>query len=334
MHEEEAFFQAIQEHPEDTALRLVFADWLEERGDPRAELLRLLHLLTQAGEVRERPELEDRLRGLLASGVQAVGPYITNSIGMKLVLIPAGTFHMGSPETDKLAWPEEMPRHEVTIARPFCLGVHTVTRRQYQRFVEDMTRQAAAETDDEGGAARDREDQESFDRNSWRKPGFAQTDAHPVVNVSAHDAEVFCKWLSMKEGQKYRLPTEAEWEYSCRAGTETRFHSGDDADSLARVANFDDAYPNTAPVGQFQPNGFGLYDMHGNVWEWCQDWYHPDDYRNSPKKDPQGPSRNVYRVLRGGSFIRGPAGCRSAYRFGAAYSSRACFIGFRVALVR
>src|SRR5262249_10455549 len=138
-------------------------------------------------------------------------------------------------------------------------------------------------------------------RYSWRNPGFAQTDEHPVVNVSWNDAQAFCDWLSQKEGKKYRLPTEAEWEYGCRANTRTRFHGGDEDGTLWQVANamdrslgaqwsynklknkevqrrlsdwfesvtWDDGYPFTAPVGRFRPNAFGLYDMHGNVWEWC-----------------------------------------------------------------
>ena len=138
-----------------------------------------------------------------------------------------------------------------------------------------------------------------FDFNekySWRNTGFEQTDEHPVVNVSWNDAVAFCKWLSKKEGKTYRLPTEAEWEYACRAGTTTRYYSGDDPETLAKVGNVADAalkakfpdwkytikasdgYVFTAPVGKFKPNAFGLYDMHGNAWQWCADWYGEEYY--------------------------------------------------------
>ena len=136
---------------------------------------------------------------------------------------------------------------------------------------------------------------------SWRNAGFEQTDEHPVVNVSWNDAVAFCKWLSRKEGKTYRLPTEAEWEYACRAGTTTRYYSGDDPETLAKVGNVADAtakakfanwkytikasdgYVFTAPVGQFTPNAFGLYDMHGNAWQWCADRYGKEYYAMSPQ---------------------------------------------------
>src|SRR5262249_50911714 len=142
----------------------------------------------------------------------------------------------------------------------------------------------------------------------------------------------------------------AEWEYSCRAKTTTRFHSGDDEESLARVANVadaslkrkfpnwttikaDDGYVFTAPVGKFQANTFGLHDMHGNAWEWCQDWYDANYYKNSPRQDPQGPGAGVLRVLRGGSWFVEPRVCRSAYRYSFAPSFHNHSLGFRVVCV-
>src|SRR5262249_17434552 len=150
-------------------------------------------------------------------------------------------------------------------------------------------------------------------RYSWREAGFAQTHEHPVVNVSWNDAVAFCAWLSHKEGRSYRLPTEAEWEYSCRAGTDTRYYSGTDPETVALVGNVadasakrkfpnwttiknDDGYVFTSPVGRFQANAFGLHDMHGNVWERCQDWYDAAYYKKSPKQDPPGPSTGSFRV--------------------------------------
>ncbi len=153
-----------------------------------------------------------------------------------------------------------------------------------------------------------------------------------MVNVTWNDAVAFCEWLSKKEGKKYQLPTEAEWEYTCRAGTKTRFYSGEGEETLKGVANitgcvfeaempeeaswvvaWDDGYPFTAPVGKFKPNAFGLYDMHGNVWEWCADWY--GDYPQGKVVDPQGPEDGERRVLRGGSFSLQPSFVRSAHRF-------------------
>src|SRR5271156_3705070 len=127
MHDEQAFLQAMQENPEDTALRLVFADWLEERGDPRGELLRLLHTLTQAVEAPDRSKLEDRLRSLLAAGVQPVGPFVTNSIGMKFAWVPSGTFLMGSPEAEQ-ARDDDETQHRVTLTQGLWLAVHQVTQ--------------------------------------------------------------------------------------------------------------------------------------------------------------------------------------------------------------
>ena len=188
---------------------------------------------------------------------------------------------------------------------------------------------------------------------TWRSPGFKQEDDHPVVLVSWNDAVAFCDWLSTdkEEGRIYRLPTEAEWEYSCRAGQATRYSSGDDPESLATVGNVADGtakekYPGwktikakdgyvfTAPVGRFQPNEFGLYDMHGNVWEWCADWYDEGYYAKSPSADPLNSTQAAYRVFRGGSWNSYPRFCRSADRFWNAPGIRRSYLGFRVARVR
>ena len=162
-----------------------------------------------------------------------------------------------------------------------------------------------------------------------------------MVNVSWNDAVAFCKWLSKKEGKTYRLPTEAEWEYACRAGTTTRYYSGDDPETLAKVGNVADAtfkanfpdwkytikandgYVFTAPVGKFKPNAFGLYDMHGNAWQWCADRYGADYYAASALDDPTGPDSGPCRVLRGGSWFNGPIYARSADRSGAPRTSGA-----------
>jgi formylglycine-generating enzyme required for sulfatase activity len=246
---------------------------------------------------------------------------ITNSIGMRLVLIPAGKFLLGSSESDHDANQDEKPQHKVEITKAFYLGKYEVTRGQFRKFVADNGYKTTSEKT--GGRA------------TWRDPGINQTDEHPVVWVTWPDAKAFCDWLSQKEGKNYRLPTEAEWEYSCRAGTTTRFQSGDNADSLKRVARFGLNYDQgTAPVGQLEPNAFGLYDMNGNVWEWCADWYDLNYYRSSPAQDPHGPSAGSLRVFRGSTCFGKPRDCRAASRFRGVPASRIDVLGFRVVLVR
>ncbi len=277
---------------------------------------------------------------------------ITNSLGMKLVLIPRGTFRMGSPPGEEGRSDDEH-EHEVAITQPFYLGKFEVTKGQFAEFVKATGYRTDAEKDGKGGYGLEGDGQwNQRPEYTWRNTGWAQDDRHPVGNVSWNDAVAFCAWLSTKEGKKYRLPTEAEWEYSCRAGTTTRYYSGEDPESLATVGNVadasasrkfpnwsrtikaDDGYVFTAPVGQFKANPFGLHDMHGNVWEWCQDWYDGDYYQTSPREDPQGPDAGVYRVIRGGSFGRESRVGRAAYRSNNAPSDRSDSLGFRVVLVR
>jgi formylglycine-generating enzyme required for sulfatase activity len=291
-----------------------------------------------------------------AAGKEAKTPegkkQITNSIGMKLTLIPSGEFVMGSGESAeemvayfnkacgedliRAGWyADERPQHRVRITKPFYLGTYHVTRGQFRRFVENSGYKTDAEKGEKPGAVGWDTEKKEFvfsEKYSWRNVGFDQTDDHPVVNVSWNDAVAFCKWLSGKEGKKYSLPTEAQWEYACRAGTATRYYSGDDPETLATVANVPDAahkakFPNaactirasdgyvfTAPVGQFKANAFGLYDMHGNALQWCADWYGIDYYGKSPSDDPSGSASGTLRVLRGGSWLDWPANARSAKR--------------------
>ena len=185
---------------------------------------------------------------------------ITNSIGMKLTLVPSGEFMMGSKESTAdtaaffkkyglgcVTWGrflDEHPQHRVRITKPFYLGTYHVTRGQFHQFVKDSQHKTdIGKGDNFGGFGWDPRQRmfECNNRYSWRNAGFQQTDEHPVVNVTWTDAVAFCKWLSRKEGKGYRLPTEAEWEYACRAGTATRYHSGDDPETLAKVANVADA---------------------------------------------------------------------------------------------
>ena len=243
------------------------------------------------------------------------------------------------------------------ITEAFYLGVYPVTLGQFKAFVEDTGYRTDAAVDGRGGIGYDaaaRKVAVHDPKYTWKNPGFAQTDDHPVVNVTWKDAKKFCDWLSKKEEKLYDLPTEAEWEYACRAGTKTRFWSGEDDESLKGAANIADAslkakadadflkaficetwndgYPFTSPVGIFRPNSWGLCDIHGNVWQWCDDWYGKNYYQESDKKDPKGSNNGRSHVLRGGSWHDSPFFCRSAERFDLDPSFCNHAIGFRVVL--
>jgi formylglycine-generating enzyme required for sulfatase activity/lipoprotein NlpI len=293
---------------------------------------------------------------------------ITNSIGMKLTLVPSGEFMMGSKESAEETakffskaygglgsfdfFNDEHPQHRVQITRSFYLGTFHVTRGQFRQFVADTGYKTDAEKGEKPGAwGWDPAKKGGFafnEKYSWRYVGFEQTDEHPVVNLSWNDAAAFCKWLSKKEGNMYRLPTEAEWEHACRAGTTTRYYCGDDPETLAKVGNVADAtfkarFPNvkctikatdsyvfTSPVGSFKPNAFGIYDMHGNAWQWCADRYDAEYYAKSPIDDPTGPDFGDVRVSRGGSWNYGPRDSRSAERVRSEPNNRSNITGFRV----
>jgi formylglycine-generating enzyme required for sulfatase activity len=233
----------------------------------------------------------------------------TNSLGMRLKYIPRGTFRMGSPETDKKADSDERKQHPVKITRPFYMAIHTVTVEQFRQFVKEA-------------------------KYKWKDDG-QRADHHPIVNVSWHDAIEFCKWLSRKEGRAYDLPTEAEWEYSCRAGTQTAYYFGDDAGKLSDYAWYDkNAGSGTHEVGLKKPNAWGLFDMHGNVWQWCADSQraYPSEEIKNDIKDPFS-DLNDSRVLRGGSWIDSARGCRAACRDGGEPGYCGVNFGFRVVVL-
>ncbi len=250
----------------------------------------------------------------------------TNSIGMKFVRIEPGTFMMGSEQAnlaDELTaskeylrdgdW-DEQPIHQVTLTMPFHIGIFQVTNAQYEEFQPSHSQLRG-------------------------KLGFSQDDDEAVVFVDWHDATRFCKWLSEKEGILYRLPTEAEWEYVCRAGTTTHFHIGDTLPPEFRKNVGESWYPDAGRgrgteevvplhVGKTTPNAWDVYDMHGNVEEWCQDWYGP--YESHPQVDPCGRESGLYRVTRGGSHSTLLCYLRSANRMGAVPEDKHWYIGFRV----
>jgi formylglycine-generating enzyme required for sulfatase activity len=209
-------------------------------------------------------------------------------VTMKLVLIHPGKFMMGEEE-----------QHEVTLSKPFYMGVTEVTQAQYEAIM-------------------------GTNPSSFKGP------ANPVETVSWNDATEFCKKLSEKTRQAVRLPTEAEWEYACRAGTKTAFSFGDDESALGDYAWYAaNSGDTTHPVGQKKPNAWGLFDMHGNVWEWCADWW--GVYPKGAVTDPQGPASGKYRVLRGGAWPLDPGRCRSASLTDFTPDSRYFIYGFRVA---
>ena len=256
---------------------------------------------------------------------------VTNSIGMKLSHIPAGTFQMGSPKSEVERRRDELS-HEVTHTKPFLMGVYEVTQAEFRQIMGNEEANRAI---------------------------FRRAPRHPMENATHKRAREFCQGLSRlpaerSAGRKYRLPTEAEWEYACRAGTNTVFNLGDSLS--AEQANFNGNYPygdaksdvylrKTADVGSYKPNAFGLYDMHGNVAEWCSDWYDKEYYYDSPDEDPLGPpvgvtptnftekkggAKKYYLSVRGGCWLDDARACRSACRFKAMPDINYRLIGFRV----
>ena len=293
---------------------------------------------------------------------------MTNAIGMRLILIPAGEFMMGNSEsvaemlqdfpiygveakTDYL-FEDEYPRHRVRITRPFYFGRCEVTVGQFKAFTAASGYRTEAQRDGSGGWGYNAKTGKCEGRGvqyNWLNPGFPQTDSHPVVNVTWNDAVAFCQWLSRREGETYRLPTEAEWEYACRAGAKTRYTSGNNPDRIAREANLADSrgrttFPHvqqivmpkngkfTVAVESYAANGFGLCDMHGNVWEWCSDWYGKDYYSKSPVEDPTGPESGIRHVRRGGGWNSFPLYARASFRNWNKPETRCVNLGFRVLL--
>jgi formylglycine-generating enzyme required for sulfatase activity len=247
-------------------------------------------------------------------------PAITNKLGMRLALIPPGEFQMGSP-ADEAERKSDETQHRVRITRPFWLGVYEVTQEEWNLVMGSQPSYFSS-----SGGGKD-------------KVSGLDTSRFPVESVSWDDATEFCRRLSTREGQEYRLPTEAEWEYACRAGTTTAYHFGGVLNG--DKANVDGNYPygtttkgkyleRTTRVGEYGANAFGLYDMHGNVLEWCRDWYDNKFYASAAIADPENMKEAEYRVLRGGSWGSYARVSRSAdrVRYTPAYRNFDC--GLRV----
>jgi uncharacterized protein (TIGR02996 family) len=318
------FLDAIVEAGSDLAPRLILADWLEEHDRPQeAELLRLQTALEatccQPDQHPERVAQQARLVELLTAGVRPCLPRravaLAESVEMTFAWIPPGTFLMGSPP-DEAEREDNETQHRVTLTEGFYLGIHPVTQAQWLAVMGD-------------------------------NPSHFRGEELPVETVSWRDCRKFCKKQCQTAGQLYSLPTEAEWEYACRAGTTTPFHPGETIDT--DQANFNGIYPcgkskkgayrgQTTTVCRFPPNGWGLFDMHGNVWEWCADRFDAEYYRRSPQQNPQGPKRgdcgrhgSERRVLHGGAWSSAGRYCRAAYRY-EYYDDRSRNCGFRVVL--
>jgi uncharacterized protein (TIGR02996 family) len=311
----EALLSGIVSEPLEETRWLVLADWLEENDDPRrAELLRLhrrlLATCCEPDAHPERVEWHARVTELLAAKIQPCAPRealtLPGGVPLALAFVPPGAFLMGAAVED-----DEKPVHRVTLTRGYFLGVYPVTQAQWAAVM-------------------------GTDPSNFKGPN------RPVEEVSWEDARVFCGRLTAQLGGwgVVRLPTEAEWEFACRAGTTTEYHFGDVTNT--DLANYDGNYSwngsprgvyreETTDAGSFAPNPWGLLDLHGNVWEWCADEYEP--YTSDEQIDPVGKSedsRNNLRGLRGGSWSDGPRSCRAASRGWVAPANRFSYIGFRV----
>jgi formylglycine-generating enzyme required for sulfatase activity len=243
-----------------------------------------------------------------------------------MVVVPAGSFNMGSPEKETGHKDYEGPQHKVTIANKLAIGKFSITRGEFAAFVKETDYKT------DGGCLvwRGSEFKNQPDR-SWRSPGFDQDDRHPTVCVNWDDAKVFTAWLSTKVGKPYRLLTEAEWEYAARGGTTTRYSFGDDEAALFEYAwYFANSGGGTHPVGEKKPNAFGLFDVHSNVAEWCEDTWH-SNYRGAPNNGSAWPGGDTsLHVVRGGSWNTVPQYLRVADRGGYAAGLRTYGLGFRV----
>lgn len=233
--------------------------------------------------------------------------YYVNSQGMEFVWVPPGEFMMGSPANEE-GRDDDETQHRVKLTKGFFMGATEVTQSQYETLMGSNL-------------------------------SYFKGTSNPVEQVSWHDAEKYCESLTKKDGVTYGLPTEAQWEYACRAGTKTPFNCGETIST--DLANYDGNYTygdgrkgtyreKTTPVRSFPANAWGLYDMHGNVWEWCVDWYGEDYYEKSDKEDAKGPNSGTDRVLRGGSWNHRPRYCRSANRVGGNPALTFFTLGFRL----
>jgi len=267
---------------------------------------------SESGKAAEIAKLQEQVENLQKQATDPTPepPFesIINTLGMNLNLIPNGTFKMGSPENEE-GRNEDETQHEVTISKAFYMQTTEVTQEQWTAVIGN---------------------------EPWKGKGNVKEGPnYAASHVSWNDAVAYCKTLSGKEGKTYRLPTEAEWEYACRAGTQTTWNFGGDEKELGDYAwydknawDIDEKYAHQVELKK--PNAFGLYDMHGNVYEWCHDYHGGDYYKQSPAQDPTGPASGSSRVLRGGSWNYYSPSTRSAYRGRIDADNRGNLGGFRL----
>jgi uncharacterized protein (TIGR02996 family) len=309
----EALLAGIVADPLEETRWLVLADYLEENDDPRrAELLRLhrklLATCCEPGAHPERAQWHQRVTELLAAKIQPCVPResltLSDGVALSGAFVPPGSFLMGGTVED-----DEKPVHRVTLTRGFFMGASAVTQAQWAAVM-------------------------------GTEPSYFKGSNRPVERVSWEDARAFCAALSGATGRRVELPSEAEWEYACRAGATTEYHFGDVIST--DLANYDGRYSwngspkgvyreETTDVGSFAPNPWGLFDLHGNVSEWCADAYGP--YTGDERTDPAGNdinSDNSSRVMRGGAWVGSPPWCRAAFRYWDAPANRDNDLGFRV----
>ncbi|HTN03604.1 MAG TPA: SUMF1/EgtB/PvdO family nonheme iron enzyme, partial [Planctomycetaceae bacterium] len=283
---------------------------LHSRETPREILTGNLDLLIADSM---QPQESNRTTDRTAENA-ALPESLENSLGMTFQNIPAGTFEMGIPDQgNSHDLPPEVPQHQVTISHTYLFGIHEVTREQYAHVIGELP-----------GTGSDAD------------PGEAIDASLPMVNVTWNQAQDFCVRLSeldaeQSAGRRYRLPTEAEWEYACRAGSHAPYRwrpTRDPTDDSGETAGIEPALPLT-PVGTYRPNPFGLHDMRGNAWEWCDDWFDRDCYARSPANDPQGPQTGFLKVIRGSNWTFIGEGCKLSYAAMPHWKANP-FVGFRV----
>jgi formylglycine-generating enzyme required for sulfatase activity len=240
----------------------------------------------------------------------------------EMVPIPPGEFLMGSPDAEPGRQKDESPQHRVKIS-PFWMGRFEVTWDQYLLFMYPDDEKKLRESHPMDAAINEISDAVTRPSKPYVDMSFGMGKSSrtggkgfPAIAMTQHAANKFCHWLSAKTGHFYRLPTEAEWEYACRAGTTTAYFFGDNPAKVGDYAWFEkNSGGHPRPVGQKQPNPWGLYDMAGNVWEWCNDFYKVDYYQESPRENPRGPTEGQNKVLRGGAWRFSADNCRSGYRY-------------------
>jgi formylglycine-generating enzyme required for sulfatase activity len=313
----EYFQQILKIVPDDPWILEKKADVLIKAGRKKEAEAILRKILTLHSEIRN---IRGKLENLIHDPGELKVVNLSRHLSLKLIYIPAGSFLMGSPDTEKGHSMDEGPRHRVTISRGFWMGKYEVTQAQWQDIMKSNPSLLKP-------------------KRPFLKKKDPSTVPHvderelPVERVSWNDVQMFIRKLNKKTGLKFRLPTEAEWEYACRAGSESAYYFGDSRKELSRYAWYNgNTSAETHPVGRKEPNAWGLCDMTGNVFEWCQDWYSRYFYQYSPATNPTGPSSGAGRVFRGGSWFSSEDRCRSAFRYGYNPDLKYANLGFRLVL--